>query len=209
MSKVLEKLAVEQLIYHLNSNQLLHPMQHGFRSNHSTETATVYFIERVKSLMDRGGVVGAVFLDLRKAFDTVNHNILQSKFDQFNFSSSASSWFKSYLSTRTQCVKINNVLSDFKNLSTGVPHGSILGPLLFSLYINDLPSVCQDCEVLMYADNTVIFGWGKNNVEVAARLTKVMVDVSDWLNKCCLQLNTSKSLTLNPMFLFLIKESRL
>ena len=61
----------------------------------------------------------------------------------------------------------------------------------------------------MYADDTVIFGWGKNNVEVAARLTKVMVDVSDWLNKCCLQLNTSKSLTLNPMFLFLIKESRL
>ena len=196
MSKVLEKLAVEQLIYHLNSNQLLHPMQHGFRSNHSTETATVYFIERVKSLMDRGGVVGAVFLDLRKAFDTVNHNILQSKFDQFNFSSSASSWFKSYLSTRTQCVKINNVLSDFKNLSTGVPQGSILGPLLFSLYINDLPSVCQDCEVLMYADDTVICGWGKNNVEVAARLTKVMVDVSDWLNKCCLQLNTSKTVAM-------------
>src|SRR4029434_11237434 len=80
--------------------------------------------------------------------------------------------------------------------------------------------IYQDCEVLMYADDTVIFGWGKNNVEVAARLTKVMVDVSDWLQKCCLQLNTSKavamffflkpaSLTLNLMFLFLIKESRL
>ena len=196
MSKVIEKLVAEQLISHLNSSQLLHPMQHGFRAHHSTETATVYFVERVKTLMDKGGVVGAIFLDLRKAFDTVNHSILQSKFGQFNFSLCTSSWFNSYLSHRTQCVKIENVISNFNNLTTGVPQGSVLGPILFSLYINDLPSVCQGCDVVMYADDTVIFVKGKTHAEAAAQLTKIMVNISAWLNACCLQLNTSKTVTM-------------
>ena len=188
MSKVIEKIAADQLILHLNSSQLLHPMQHGFRAHHSTETATVYLIERVKSLIDRGGVVGAIFLDLRKAFDTVNHNNLQSKCVQFNFSQYTSNWFKSYLTNRSQCVKIQNTRSSFKDLVTGVPQGSILGPILFSLSKNDLPSVCQGSEILMYADDTVIFIKGKNHSEVAVQLTKVMIDVSNWLNNCNLQL---------------------
>lgn len=143
LSKVKEKLAADQLIHHLNSSQLLHPMQHGFRAHHSTETATmVYFVERVKSSLDKGGVVEAIFLDLRKAFDTVNHNIL-SKFVQFNFSQNTSNWFKPYLINRSQCVRIQNTKSSFKELTTGVPQGSILGPLLFSLCMNDLTSVCQ------------------------------------------------------------------
>lgn len=90
MSKVIEKLVADQLILHLNSSQLLHPMQHGFRAHHSTETTTVYFIERVKSLMDRG-VVGAIFF---------------FKIVQFNFSQYTSNWFKSYLTNQSQCVKI-------------------------------------------------------------------------------------------------------
>ena len=196
MSKVIEKLAADQLISHLNLSQLLHPMQHGFRAHHSTETASVYLIERVKSLMDRGGVVGAVFLDLRKAFDTVNHNILQSKFHQFNFSQFTSNWFKSYLTTQSQCVKIQNTKSTFKDLITGVPQGSILGPILFSLYINDLPTVCQGCEVIMYADDTVIFVKGKDHSDAASQLTKVMVNVSNWLNNCHLQLNSSKTVAM-------------
>ncbi len=196
MSKIIEKLAVDQLICHLNLSQLLHPMQHGFRAHHSTETATVYFLERIKSLMDRGGVVGAVFLDLRKAFDTVNHNILQSKFDQFNFSQVTSNWFNSYLTTRSQCVKVQNTKSTFKDLITGVPQGSILGPILFSLYINDLPPVCQGCEVIMYADDTVIFVKGKDHSEAASQLTKALVNVSNWLNNCHLQLNSSKTVAM-------------
>ena len=102
-------------------------------------------------------VVGAVFLDLRKAFDTVNHKVLLSKLSAFNCSPLTLSWIESYLTGRRQHVTVNNRLSPALDLSTGVPQGSILGPLLFTLYINDLPSVCPDVETQLYADDTVIY----------------------------------------------------
>lgn len=108
-------------------------------------------------MVDKGGVVGAVFLDLRKAFDTVNHQVLIAKLSTFNFFSSAIKWFESYLTGRTQYFSVNTYRSLALNLCTGVPQGSILGPLLFSLYINDFPSVCRDINTIMYANDTVIY----------------------------------------------------
>ena len=148
----------EQLVSFLNNSPFqLHPMQFGFRANYSTETANCFFIEKVKAMVDKGGVVGAVFLDLRKAFDTVNHKVLLSKLSAFNCSPLTLSWIESYLTCRRQHVIVNNRLSPALDLSTGVPQGSIIGPLLFSLYINDLPSVCPDVETQLYADDTVIY----------------------------------------------------
>ena len=194
MSKVAEKCVAEQIIHHLNNSSFpLHPMQFGFRSNHSTETANCFFIEKIKSLLDKRGVVGAVFLDLRKAFDTVNHKVLLSKLSNFNFSVEARQWVESYLFNRTQTVRINNQQSDTLSLSTGVPQGSILGPLLFCLYINDLPSVCPEAHIQMYADDTVLYVHGLTKTEVAAKLTKAMLKITAWLNQCCLQLNVSKT----------------
>ena len=108
-------------------------MQFGFRANHSTETATLHLTEQIKSRLDRGGVVGAVFKDLRKAFDTVNHDVLISKLSKFNFSSRALAWMSSYLSNRMQCVKVCDALSINLKLTMGVPQGSVLGPLLFKI----------------------------------------------------------------------------
>ena len=169
-------------------------MQFGFRANHSTETATCYVMEKIKSSMDRGGgAVGAVFLDLRKAFDTVNHSILLEKLRNFNLSTDCLKLLESYLSSRSQLVKNQNHNSNVLQVSTGVPQGSVLGPLLFSMYINDLPSVCESCDIVMYADDTVILGYGKTAEEVATKLTDAMVRITSWLNQCCLQLNLTKT----------------
>ena len=144
-------------------------------------------------MMEKGGTVGAVFLDLRKAFDTVNHNVLISKLSSFNFSNNALKWSESYLMNRIQCVNVSNQKSSALDTLTGVPQGSILGPLLFSLYINDLPSVCSDVEIQLYADDAVIFTHGSNKLQAAATLANALNSISTWLIQSCLQLNTSKT----------------
>ena len=194
VSKVAEKWVAQQLTTHLNIGQTpLHPLQFGFRSNHSTETANCYFLEGLKSGLDKGGIVGAVFLDLKKAFDTVNHQVLLSKLSFFNFSKEAINWFNSYLSNRKQSVRIGKSQSTNRDCNIGVPQGSILGPILFSLYINDLPSICPTVSIQMYADDTVLYTHAENKQLAADRLNEAMVHVSDWLRNSCLHLNTSKT----------------
>lgn len=105
-SKILEKAIIEQLTNHLDCNNLLHSMQFGFRRNHSTDAACCYLIENIKADLDRGGTVGGVFLDLRKAFDTVNHRVLLSKLSKYYLSMETLHWIQSNLSNRMQCVRV-------------------------------------------------------------------------------------------------------
>lgn len=168
-------------------------MQFGFRKHHSTETANCFFVEQIKSLLDKGGVVGAVFLDFKKAFDTVNHNVLLSKLSKFNLSVNTMIWMESYLNNRKQCTRVGDKCSSFANCISGVPQGSILGPLLFCIYINDLPQTCPDVNIQMYADDTVIFTHARSKEHAAAKLTASMSKVSDWLANSCLTLNLSKT----------------
>ncbi|CAB4035751.1 Hypothetical predicted protein [Paramuricea clavata] len=107
--------------------------------------------------MDKGAVTGAVFLDLSKAFDTVNYSILFSKLSKAGFTDATITWFKSYLYQRIQVTRVDNATSSAKYVSVGVPQGSVLGPLLFILYVNDLPSCIKKCKVTMYADDTVLY----------------------------------------------------
>lgn len=108
-------------------------------------------------------------IDLWKAFDTSNHSVTQNFTQNFNFSTEFLSFIKSYLSSRSQIVRIDNCNSNFLQLSTGVPQGSVIGPVLFSIFINDIPSVYKNCDTLMYADDAVIFVPGKSPEEVALK----------------------------------------
>lgn len=217
LSKIAEKVVVEQLTTFLSlTNSGLHCMQFGFRANHSTETATLHLIEQIKSRLDKGGVVGTVFLDLRKAFDTVNHGALLSKLSKLNFSSGALAWMSSYLNDRFQCVRVGDALSSNLRCTMGVPQGSVLGPLLFSIYINDLPEQCQDVEVQMYADDTVVYTHAKTAELAAAKLTAALDRIQHWLDQSCLSLNVSKTkgmffskTKVQPMVDILIKGERI
>ncbi len=179
ISEVAEKCVVEQLISHINSSPYTrHPMQFGFRTNYSMETANCFFLENIKQKMDKGGAVGAIFLYFKKIFDTVSHQIPPCKLANYNFSIGALNWMKSCLADRIQCVRVGGKTSPLLSNEMGMAQGSILGPLLFSLFINDLPSVCTGCEVQMYADDTFIYVHAKAKELVAAELNSVMMKVS-------------------------------
>lgn len=164
-------------------------MQFGFRANHSTETACCYFLEVIKSSLGKGVVVGAIFLGLCKAFDAVNHSALLSKLLTFILS-----WcikLGPVLPTRllSVCVWINDKILCI----LGAPQGSVLGPLLFSAYVYDLPSVCGGLGTLMCVDDTVLNTCGKDPKQVAAKLSLTMEKVSQRLEYSHLTLNTNKT----------------
>jgi len=142
------------MINHLNiSSYSLHPYQFGFSVNHSTETANRYVVDKVKSQLDWGEVVGAVFLSLKKEFVTINHGVLLSKLKTFNFDSGTIINGLNLI-YHTRIVRVRNHQSGVISLSVGIPQGSILGPLLFYLYVNDLPNVCPNVKTQMYADDS-------------------------------------------------------
>jgi len=126
--------------------------------------------QRRKFYLDKNSYVAAVFVDFKRAFDTVNHFKLLSRLLTFGFSNQTVKWIQSYLSDRKQCVQIKNCKSPYLQYTQGVPQGSIIGPLLFSLYANSLPNVCKNVDTIMYADDTVIFTHAKSADDAAYQL---------------------------------------
>ena len=155
VSKILEKAVFVQLENVLVSNNLLYEHQSGFRASYSTDTCLIHLTDYIRQQSSRGLYTGMIMLDLQKAFDTVDHNILCEKLKVMGVDSVE--WFSSYLSGRSQTVNVNETFSDILPITCGVPQGSILGPLLFLCYVNDMPiSISKDCKLLLYADDSAI-----------------------------------------------------
>jgi len=192
-SKILERLVFNRCIQHINKHDILNSKQFGFRSNHSTSMAVTELVDKVNNAIEKGETTIAVYLDLSKAFDTINHNILLYELDHYGFRGIVLDWFKSYLHNRTQYVYFNNVKSNPLNILCGVPQGSILGPLLFILYMNDIVNSSSFLEFILFADDTTLSYSHKNILSKIDRINKELEKVANWFKANKLSVNASKT----------------
>lgn len=197
ISKIFEKIVYKQFYDYLDKHDLVYKFQSGFRSSFSTDSALTYMCDRIRYNMDDGFYTGLVLLDLQKAFDTVNHDILLKKLSAIGADVSVVNWFSSYISDRQQIVQINNVMSSPMSTSCGVPQGSILGPLLFIIYVNDMSrAINNNSDLYLYADDSAILVKGKNVHEIEDMLSSDLGNVKGWLeeNKLSLHLGKTESI---------------
>ena len=155
-AKILERLVYNQLSHFLEKENILFKHQFGFRKNYSTEQAILELTDNLKMKIDSNEAICSIFLDLSKAFDTVNHQILLQKLYRYGIRGVPLQWFKSYLESRTQYAEIENVKSNPRSIQCGVPQGSTLGPLLFLIYINDMPKCLEKANIRTFADDTTL-----------------------------------------------------
>ena len=149
-----EKVAFLQLYDYFSKNELIYESQYGFRQLHSTELAAIEHTDKIYLSLDNKKQPLAIYLDLSKAFDTIDHSILLNKLNYYGIQGNSLKWFESYLTNRKQHVEFKECLSTLKVITTGVPQGSILGPLLFIIYMNDISKVTTKFHFTLYADDT-------------------------------------------------------
>ena len=193
ISKILERIVYNRLITYLEDRNIITEAQYGFRKNKSTESAVINLTNEIYSAFDRNEFTLTVSIDLSKAFDTVNHSILMGKLNHYGIRDKANSWFKSYLEDRQQFVLFNKTSSKKGYLKHGVPQGSILGPLLFLIYINDLASINSFFKYTMYADDCCIYVSGPDINELIRRANEELIMINSWINCNKLTLNSDKT----------------
>ena len=193
ISKVIERVVHTQLSLHLDQLGYMYKHQYGFRRGRSTQQAIAQINNWVLESMDSGEVTGLLFLDISKAFDSLNHKVLLGKLESIGLSSKSVSWFRSYLVGRRQCVLINGELSDYCAITHGVPQGSILGPLLFNIYINSLSNSVEKARVILYADDAVLSCTASTAVELQAILARELNHICEWYSANRLTINAKKT----------------
>ena len=195
LSKVFELIVHEQLYTYLENNNLLSNVQFGFRRNRSTQHAVTLLSDHIRTSTDNQMYTGVVFLDLSKAFDTVDHGCLLSKLSAHGIENYELRWFENYLFNRKQYVTYQACQSEYQTVNTGVPQGSILGPLLFILLMNDIESSLLKCQILLYADDTVIYFSDKNIEQIQKILNEDISNINRWFIDNYLSINLKKGKT--------------
>ena len=171
----------------------LSPYLTGFRKGYKTQDAVLNMLEKWKRVLDKKGYAGAIFLDLSKAFDTLEHDLLISKLNAYGFDNNSLKLIKNYLSNRWFRTKIETSFSSWSELTLGVPQGSVLGPLLFNIYLNDIFFIIDECDICNFADDTTLYCTNYKSEEVIKNLEKEGKIISDWFLNNYLKLNEAKS----------------
>ena len=192
-SKILERLVFNRCVDFIENHQILNEKQFGFRSKHSTYMAITQLVDTINCAVDKNKSTIGIFFDLSKAFDTIDHNILLHKLEHYGFRGIVLDWFRNYLGNRKQYVFYNDCKSDMKEIVCGVPQGSILGPLLFLLYVNDITYASNVLDFLLFADDTTItysHSDIQSNIDI---VNNELGEVSNWFKANKLSVNASKT----------------
>ena len=193
VARLFDNLVFNQLYQYLDENGFLSPDQSGFRALHSTVTPLLKCTDDWYSWLDTGQMTGLIFIDLKKAFDTVDHEILCQKLYRYGVQDRELAWFKSYLSNRKQFARANGVDSKIEEIDIGVPQGSCLGPLLFLVYIKDLSLAIKNSKTSMFADDSSIYRCSTDVPQLNREINEDLEKLDEWLMGNKLSLNVAKT----------------
>ena len=194
VSKIIEKVIHNQTMNDLTEKSILYRHQSGFRKNHPTDTSLAYLTDKILTGFHSGLLTGMILIGLQKAFDTINHNILLRKMSALRFSDRSINWFQSYLLNRRFRVNVHGKCSCIAKIDCGLPKGSILGPLLFLLYVSDLKQAA-DCDLFLFADDSCLVYQHKDVKEIERNVNKNLPNVCHWFvdNKLSIHFGEDKT----------------